>query len=196
METLDADGIQSSGESATNFNLTRTATSRPDGSTTSDSSTKTPASVKLKALAPAVPPSTNLEGGRAVLLQQLVVQQQRQPCFIQDQRQEKDRTQANSNKMALQAATKTPALPIPPTKMAVHVAGPAAVTVPTESTAETIPCVDFQPRRFHALSSPKKESKCEARFQDKNAAEARVGGRKREGDATVFSHNRAVCLIG
>jgi hypothetical protein len=44
----------------------------------SDSSTKMPTSVKLNALAPAVPLSTNLGGGRAVLLQQLLVQQQRQ----------------------------------------------------------------------------------------------------------------------
>jgi hypothetical protein len=115
----------------------------PSSTTTkaSDSSTKMPMSLNLNTLAPAVPPSTNPEGGTAELLQQLLVQQQRQLVFIQDQlkqQQEKDRIQANSNKMALQAATTTPVLPVPTIKMAVQVAGPVATTVPTKSTTKTV----------------------------------------------------------
>jgi hypothetical protein len=49
--------------------------------------------------------------------------------------------------------------------MPAHVAGPAVTTVPTESTTETI--------------------LREARIQNNKAAEARVGGRKRDGDAKL-----------
>jgi hypothetical protein len=78
--------------------------------------------------------------------------------------------------MVVQAATTAPVLPIPTRKMAVHVADPALATV------SIIPCVDCQPRHCGILSSPKRKSKREARFQGKHSAEARAGGRKRGRD--------------
>ena len=121
---------------------------------------------------------TNREGRRVVLmavqLQQLCQNAQHRTSLIQDQI--KQQQQANSNKMVVQAATTAPVLPIPTRKMAVHVADPTLATV------SIIPCVDCQPRHCGILSSPKRKSKREARFQGNYSAEERVGGHNRGRD--------------
>jgi hypothetical protein len=110
----------------------------------------------------------------AVQLQQLCQIVQHRMSLIQVQ--VKQQQQANSNKMGVQAATTAPVLPIPTRKMAVLVADPALATV------STIPCVDCQPRHCGILSSPKRKSKREARFQGNYSAEERVGGHNRGRD--------------
>ena len=111
---------------------------------------------------PPLPPPhlpSNLEGSRAVLLAMQLRQVQHRISWIRHQLEQLE--QAHVIKMTLQAAPTAPVLPTPTTKMAVHVACPAAVTVSS------------------------KDSKCETRSQTKNAAGANL--KRRGGDTLTRS---------